>query len=480
MSKRDKPFPSSPQRGAVTRAAELCDLGTVDIPWAEQIENWLGIVKVSKQGLDQLKRSIVGIVSSHLSQTAFATESWQNALLSALSFAKRENAAVLFAGDTPYASAIQNACSRTKSTYIQVTANPVSTSHPRSLESLKQSVSTLAAGGIQLIAHRYADTSIAKLSSLPFLDRFVFALSSYLFVLDIKPAGKIAKLVDLRLGASEFPVGSLFLAYSVPAHSLPVQPMSRSSSRKLDWIRDRMGRGAVGWSLCTANRSIPSNEKVPCLCNRTLPYTVAPILSREHLVSSTGNYLIHCTRARQGAWPDQSAAQFYDEFLIRPWQQSPTAFQSLQRILETKRIVATSHLKSGAVPTISFTARDLSELLEARSFESHLARWDWEPYGLMVSKRWLESVGCRPVLYKKRNELRDLPPEELVFVQPYEETKLPGKKGRDWRVEQEWRLPQDLRLYQVPFSQAMVFVKSRWQAKQLAPISNWPICYIEP
>jgi hypothetical protein len=98
----------------------------------------------------------------------------------------------------------------------------------------------------------------------------------------------------------------------------------------------------------------------------------------------------------------------------------------------------------------------------------------------MVSKRWLESVGCRPVLYKKRSELRDLAPEELVFAQPYEETKLPGKKGRDWRVEQEWRLPQDLRLYQVPFSQAMVFVKSRWQAKQLAPISNWPICYIEP
>ncbi|XZE18676.1 hypothetical protein SH449x_003976 [Pirellulaceae bacterium SH449] len=470
----------------MTRDAELCDLGTVDIPWAVQIENWLGSVKVSNQGLDQLKRPIVGIVSSHLSQTAFATESWQNALLSALSFARRENAAVLFAMDTPYASAIRNACSRTKSAYIEVTSIPVSTSTTKSFDSPKQSDSTTIQSVNHLIVHRYADTNLAKLNALPFLDRFVFALSSYLFVLDINPTGKIAKLVDLRLDAKEFPVGSLFLAYSVPAysvpavHSVPVQPISRSATRKLDWIRDRMGRGAVGWSICTSNTERPRNENVSCLCKRSPPYTVAPILSYEHLVSSTGNYLIHCTRARQGAWPDQSAAQFYDEFLIQPWQQSPTAFQSLQRILETKRIVATSHLKTGAVPTISFTAREISELLAARSFESHLARWDWEPYGLMVSKRWLEAAGCRPVLYRKRNELRDLDPEELIFAQPYDDTQLSGKKGRDWRVEKEWRLPQDLRLHQVPFSQAMVFVKSRWQAKQLAPVSNWPICYIDP
>jgi hypothetical protein len=67
----------------------------------------------------------------------------------------------------------------------------------------------------------------------------------------------------------------------------------------------------------------------------------------------------------------------------------------------------------------------------------------------------------------------------MLFTQPYEESSAADRKGRDWRVEQEWRLPHDLRLYQVPFSKAIVFVKHQWEAKLLASVSNWPICYTE-
>ncbi|MCU0719705.1 MAG: hypothetical protein MUC83_08380 [Pirellula sp.] len=373
--------------------------------------------------------------------------------MSALSFARQQNATVLFSASTPYAAAIHNACTKTNSQAFSIALQKPTTSRKPK-----------ASSDNCLVVHCETDTTSSDIQSLPFLDRLIVALSQQVFVLDIDPLGKTAKLIERRLSTPDFPEGSVFLVH----HTYT------GSRKKHRWIQTQLDRGAVAW---LAQDSIPT--PAPIHCHSLAQYSQAPIFPAKLLTKSDSPFLVHCTRARQGAWPDQSASQFYDELLIHPWPTPPSCLQSLRRILENQRLVATSHLKMGSTPTVSFTQRSLSELLNARTFEAHLARWDWEPYGIMINRDWLAAAGCRPVIYLQREEYKRVPPEEMLFTQPYEESNAKDRKGRDWRVEQEWRLPRDLRLYQVPFSKAIVFVKHLWEAKVLASLSNWPICYTE-
>ena len=400
-----------------------------------------------------IDRPVLGIVSSHLNQNAFASQRWQNALMSALSFARQQNAVIVYSESTPYSAAIHNACVKTNSHALRLalpTSKPV-----RSLEGSDDDC---------IFVHHEQDIHSSDIQSLPFLDRLIVAISQQVFVLDIDPAGKISKLIDRRLSTPEFPKGSVFLVHHT----------NTESPKKRRWIQSQLDRGAVAWLAKDSNQS-----NAPVHCRSFTQYSQVPTFPAKLLAIAKSPFLIHCTRARQGAWPDQSSSQFYDELLIHPWCTPPSSLQSLQRILEYQRLVATSHLKQGSTPTISFTQRPLSELLSARTFEAHLARWDWEPYGIMINRDWLAAAGCRPVIYLQREEYKRVHPEDMLFTQPYEESNAINRKGRDWRVEQEWRLPRDLRLHQVPFSKAIVFVKHHWEAKMLASLSHWPICYTE-
>ena len=434
-----------------TTRSPICEL---NVPWNSQLQSWVGAAYADDRDLQLLDRRLLGVVSSHLNRNAFASHRWQNALLSALSFARQKNATILFSASTPYAAAIHNACIKTNSQAIAIAL-------PNSKTSL---TCELSLDKCLLIAPE-PNSQSSDTNSLPFLDRVIVALSHQLFVLDIDPSGKTAALIERRLCTPEFPKGSVFLV-----HSTRTEPV-----KKQRWIKSQLDRGAVAW----LGRD-PSQTKEMIHCHSTTQFCQVPIFSSRLLTTTNKSFLIHCTRARQGAWPDQSPAQFYDELLIKPWLTTPSSFESLLRILESKRLVASSHLKQGITPTISFTQRSLHELLNARTFESHLARWDWEPYGLMIDREWLAGIGCQPVDYLKREEYKQVPPEKRPFTQPYEESNSMGKKGRDWRVEQEWRLPCDLRLYQIPFSKAIVFVQHRWEATALAAVSHWPICYTQP
>ncbi|MCU0711741.1 MAG: hypothetical protein MUC43_06750 [Pirellula sp.] len=428
-------------------------INQLNVPWKSQWESWVGHAYVDEEELRLLDRPLLGIVSSHLKQNAFASQRWQNALMSALSFAREQNAAVFYSASTPYAAAIRNACIKTNSQSIQV--DELQSGSLRS---------TIGCGKPSVAIDCEMDVASSDLRALPFLDRLIIALSHQVFVLDVDPAGKIAKLIERRLLSADFPKGSVFLAH----HSRTEPP------RKHRWVQSQLDRGAVAWLVRDTKQ-----KTAPIHCQEGTHFCSVPIFPAKMLTQSASSFLIHCTRARQGAWPDQSTSQFYDELLINPWASPPSSLQSLQRILENQRLVATSHLKSGAKPTISFTQRTLSELLIARTFEAHLARWDWEPYGLMISRQWLEAAGCKPVIYLTRDELKNVSAEDMIFTQPYEHENAANKKGRDWRVEQEWRLPDDLRLHQVPLSRAIVFVKHSWEARLLATISNWPICFTE-
>lgn len=73
------------------------------------------------------------------------------------------------------------------------------------------------------------------------------------------------------------------------------------------------------------------------------------------------------------------------------------------------------------------------------------ARPRYEPYGIVVTKAYAYSKGCRPVLYLSNEELAAIgvPNEELWRV-----VRLEGVDGAgiNWLHEREWRLKGDYKL----------------------------------
>jgi hypothetical protein len=181
-------------------------------------------------------------------------------------------------------------------------------------------------------------------------------------------------------------------------------------------------------------------------------------------------YLTHCTRSPSGPWPDQSLAGYYDEMLTESSHSQP--LDTLLRILQQQKLIATSYLKRTNVATVSFSEVPLQELLARRTFQRHLHRWDWEPYGICIQKRWLEKQGCRIVTYGTKSGFQNLPRDDQPFFQV-----IPD--GSTWEHEREWRIADDLRLAEIPATEAFVFVPTVADGHRVSSVSRFPVMIVE-
>lgn len=447
--------------------ATLLKFNELPFPSEECSTRWIGQGALVSRTTFTWEMPILGIVSSHSEFNAFASAEWQTKLLSAIRFARQQGYRILYARDTPYALAIRTACTSLQIPAIELeVANTANSAAHRDDE--PGEIALRQKGNLVPIALRLDQpTDRSEYRHLPLHDRAVVSLSQYLFALEIRPKGKMAELISLRMRDTTFLQGSVLLG-------IPIEK-ALSTKKEMAFAKELLDQGVVGW-LCHSNIDNESTKfSTPLPCHSCGPMTHAPVFFAKQWKPSAGKYLIHCTRARRGPWPDQSIEQFHDEIFETPWKCAPSAMDSLVRILEKQRIVATSALKPGNQATVSFSACSLQELIASRRFESHLSRWDWEPYGLMISTAWLSSLGCNEVRYCSKAEMRTLSREASNFAQVYSDTGI----GRDWRIEREWRSPDDVRLHALPFSQGAVFVSSLEEARRISHLSRWPICVVD-
>ena len=423
---------------------------------ASSVERWFGSIRFDSDLGAFAKERMVGILSSHSSRNQFANAWWQRRLQATLRIAKAQNARILFAADSPSAEAIRHACTRLSVRYVEL---QIKESHEQS--------SVISNGlGRMIRFQSLRDTSDTSLAKTPISDRAVAFLSDILIAIHIRPKGKLLRIVEARMSESNITPGSTWVAmHPTPANS------QRRTEQKLSET------GAILWMFHDEEpEGFCAGFTSPWGCHRrSQPATLAPVLKApSHLIESDA-YLIHCTRSRQGPWPDQSFAGFLDEALRLEQLDLPTPASTLARILTQQRITATNHLKRGELTTSCWSARPLGELLSRRSFQPHLSRWDWEPFGIAVRTQRLMDLGARPVTYLRESVIRKLSAEEQPFTQPE-----PSRLGdRDWTEEREWRVAGDLRLHSIHFWEAFVFTPNLPTAMQLAPISRWPVCFLE-
>jgi hypothetical protein len=338
---------------------------------------------------------------------------------------------------------------------------------------------------LETAAERDADYLAA-----PSRDRAVVAMSDRLLVFHLRRGGHSDRLVRARLTDRTWPLASVYVA-------LGPDLVRRDAAHEL------LGLGAVGWMLmekpqteqCKFERSESQQSEQRHLERGlgngqlkagelpTAPAAIADTLAIARIIpvpsAEDWPYLTHCTRRRDGPWPDQGEQDYLDDLILQRAGADHSPLAALWRLVVQQRIIATSETIRGATGVVSFTTIPLAELGRLHTFRPHRARWDFEPYGICIRRDWLERRGSRPVYYGD-DELWDrLPPGDRPYFQLRQTRRSTGADVIDWTVEQEWRHIGDVLLRELPADAALLFVSAPAEAEQLSSVSRWPVTSIQ-
>ncbi|MEM6363149.1 MAG: hypothetical protein AAF745_01895 [Planctomycetota bacterium] len=184
-------------------------------------------------------------------------------------------------------------------------------------------------------------------------------------------------------------------------------------------------------------------------------------------------WLVHCTRATQGPWPNQTWDRYRDDLLLGSWQTaSRTPLDTLCRIVHSGILVAGAVASRHADPVVCFSNAPLKQLLAKRTYRSHLKRWDYEPYGIAIRVDAAREAGVLPVTY-----VNAIPKQHAV------DSYLHVARGHtvDWTHEREWRCKGNLDLTRLPIDAVALFVPDSVSLNtiQAVNVNGWKTCIVD-
>lgn len=192
------------------------------------------------------------------------------------------------------------------------------------------------------------------------------------------------------------------------------------------------------------------------------------------------SFLSHSTRACPGPWPDQTEDDYIDSLFDDRSDSDHSSLMTLERIINSRRLIAAKRIARGGHSVVSFTSVPLIEIPSLRIYRHHRTRWDFEPYGICIRKEWLIERAARPVIYGDKATWKTLNESDRPYFQPKrsgekEHSAELGPDKVDWSIEKEWRHYGDVDLTSLAENDAMLFVPNYAAAKYLATVSPWPI-----
>ena len=153
-------------------------------------------------------------------------------------------------------------------------------------------------------------------------------------------------------------------------------------------------------------------------------------------------------------------------------EDSYSGFDNLVSILKTGEVFGSTkkkgHIKGGSPAScfMDVPLNCLKYVLNEQNTDPHHPRY--EPYGVVISKKYAYKNGCRPVLYLSNSEIGSLaiPESELWRVVRLESV---DGTGINWLHEREWRTKGS---FQMPNKVRAVLVKDTRDAKRLQKLIN--------
>ncbi|MEM7313110.1 MAG: hypothetical protein AAF497_08145 [Planctomycetota bacterium] len=293
-------------------------------------------------------------------------------------------------------------------------------------------------------------------SSIPLRDRALMALADEVVALQVRKNGNVDQLIRQR---------AQWAKTQTADPGTRVVMAERLTKKGL--ANELLGLGAVGWiPYSTTEERIRSN---PVIHKSERAFRLPTDLS--------DSYLTHCTRRRTGPWPGQTPSEFANDLFLNRQDADHSPFAALKRIVNSRRLVASSEAIRGGAKVVCFTGVPLEELEQLRVFRSHRGRWDFEPYGVCIRKSALEMLGAAPVVYGDKDTWNGLEESQKPFFQKRESVSKSGE-AMDWTLEQEWRYVGDVMLDQFEPTDVMVFVPSVSEARKLSAICPWRVVVV--
>jgi hypothetical protein len=310
----------------------------------------------------------------------------------------------------------------------------------RAAELFQVSILRLAIGKRDPRADYFVSSNAPALSR----DQLVIELADRVDAVHTRPGGKIEQALLARIARRQD--GSTRVAVT--------------GMRPADLDR-LIAQGAIGWFIADAAKPSITADRPPLLRDD------------DAWTRTTGDWLIHCTRAPNGRWPEETERQYRDAVLIG----GPHATGSRGPLETLVRIIASGRLIAGSVatrqqhPVVCFSAVALTDLLDRRCFRPHLGRWDYEPYGVAIRLATAKAVGVQPVIYGTPSDRRCLASEAQYRFHPIGKT-------YDWRAEQEWRARESIDLRQLPAGAVRIFAAPTIESRARLAHSLWPVTFI--
>ncbi len=145
------------------------------------------------------------------------------------------------------------------------------------------------------------------------------------------------------------------------------------------------------------------------------------------------NYVWHLTRSRFEPWPNETMEEYLDN-LLGIGQSAPYSAQTvLNSIIEQKRIVSANKLIRGGFSVVCFTGIKRQNLPMLFTWQHHLGRQRFEPWGIGIRKEAVEKYNILPALYGPVDIYNRLPQSMKWRFQKYD------RSTPQWAVELEWR-----------------------------------------
>ncbi len=167
-----------------------------------------------------------------------------------------------------------------------------------------------------------------------------------------------------------------------------------------------------------------------------LKYAIKKEKIGESVKSLREEYVIHWTRSSSYAWPGERLQSYYTA--ISACDVYPrNAFLTLQNIICTKTIKASSRHMSRNVKVVSFTGHSPLHFSSLMKWRPRYKEMSFEPYGIGIKKKAALKFGIRPVIYQKK--YWNSTGGEIWLKHTY------GKLSW-WPDEDEYRYPGDLDL----------------------------------
>jgi hypothetical protein len=274
----------------------------------------------------------------------------------------------------------------------------------------------------------FAGHSPRKRITYPERDRWVMALSHRILPISVRPSGILSKLLN----------EPAVVSHIVP--SFQTQPATKSAP---DFkLRNLLTKDILAAAI----------EKLTTI--------------------SEWDYLTHWTRRCHGPWQGERKADYYHDLFQAKAGDPRDGLCTLKRILKEGRIRSSGKLIKGGNPMVSLTATSPHQLLDIIRWRPGFVRWNFEPYGISIKKQKLKSLGARPVTYGTLEQYEGLSETEKLFFQSIE------SKGKDWSIEEEWRLPGDLDLSKLHSEDAIIWVMNSREVGKLQEVSRFPVKYL--